>query len=118
MIVTQFQHFPDVGWLRRIEEAHFQALAEFFHDLKGSREQGIPLLERTACLYGANMGSANAHSNVNLPMLLAGGGFKHAGLLGFDTHKNYPLANLYVSMLQRLGLEIDKFASSTGTMRA
>jgi hypothetical protein len=50
-------------------------------------------------------------------MLLAGGGFKHAGLLQFDTKKNYPLPNLYVSMLQRMGLEIDRFASSTGTMR-
>ena len=44
-------------------------------------------------------------------------GFKHKGLLAFDTQKNYPLPNLYVSMLQRLGLEIDRFASSTGTLR-
>ena len=57
------------------------------------------------------------HSNVNLPVLLAGGGFRHAGHLAFDTKKNYPLPNLYVSMLQRLGVEADKFASSTGTMR-
>ena len=49
--------------------------------------------------------------------LLAGGGFKHAGHLAFDTKKNYLLPNLFVSMLQRLGLEVDRFASSTGTMR-
>jgi len=42
-------------------------------------------------LYGTCMGSANAHSNVNLPVLLPAGGFKHAGLLNFDTKKNYPL---------------------------
>ncbi|MBI3875026.1 MAG: hypothetical protein HY300_03500, partial [Verrucomicrobia bacterium] len=59
----------------------------------------------------------NSHSNVNLPVLLAGGGFKHGQHLGFDTTNNYPLANLYVSMLQRLGLETDKFSTSKGTMR-
>ncbi len=103
--------------LRRIEEAQFKALAGLLAGLKGAKEGGQTLLDRTMVLYGTCMGSANAHSNVNLPMLLAGGGFKHAGLLAFDTKKNYPLANLYVSMLQRLGIEADKFASSTGTMR-
>jgi hypothetical protein len=63
------------------------------------------------------MGSANSHSNVNLPVLLAGGGFRHGQHLAFDTENNYPLSNLYVSMLQRLGLPIDKFSSGTGTIR-
>jgi hypothetical protein len=63
------------------------------------------------------MGSANSHSNLNLPVLLAGGGFRHAGFLDFDRKKNYPLPNLYVSMLQNLGLPVDRFASSSGTMR-
>jgi len=63
------------------------------------------------------MGSANSHANTNLPVLLAGGGFKHAGHLAFDAKKNYPLPNLYVSMLQRLGIEADHFATSKGTMR-
>jgi Protein of unknown function (DUF1552) len=103
--------------LRTIESAQFRALAGLLAGLKGSREGGATLLDQTMVLYGTCMGSANAHSNVNLPMLLAGGGFRHAGLLAFDTRKNYPLPNLYVSMLQRLGLEVDKFASSTGTMR-
>ena len=68
-------------------------------------------------LYGTCMGSANSHSNVNLPVLLAGGGFKHGQHLAFDQTNNYPLTNLFVSMLQRMGLEADRFASSTGTMR-
>jgi hypothetical protein len=103
--------------LRKIESAQFQALADLLGGLKGAKEGSETLLDRTMVLYGTAMGSANGHTNNNLPVLLAGGGFKHAGLLPFDTHKNYPLANLYVSMLQRLGLEIDRFASSTGTMR-
>jgi len=103
--------------LKKIETAQFQALAGLLAGLKAATEGGGTLLERTMVLYGTCMGSANGHSNNNLPVLLAGGGFKHAGLLAFDKQKNYPLANLYVSMLQRLGLEIDRFASSTGTMR-
>ena len=60
------------------------------------------------------MGSANSHSNVNLPVLLAGGGFKHGQHLAFDTKNNYPLANLYVSMLQRLGIETSEFSTVEG----
>ena len=56
-------------------------------------------------------------AKTNLPTLLAGGGLKHGQHLAFDTQRNYPLPNLFVSMLQRLGIETDKFASSTGTMR-
>jgi hypothetical protein len=103
--------------LRKLETAQFEALAGLLAGLKRTKEGDETLLDRTMVLYGTCMGSANAHSNVNLPVLLAGGGFKHAGLLAFDTKKNYPLPNLYVTMLQRLGLEIDRFASSTGTMR-
>ena len=68
-------------------------------------------------LYGTPMGSANSHSNVNLPVLLAGGGFKHGQHLAFNKENNYPLANLYVSMLQRLGLETDQFSTGKGTLR-
>ena len=50
-------------------------------------------------------------------MLLAGGGFRHGQHLAFDAQHNYPLPNLFVSMLQRFGLEVDRFASSTGSMR-
>ena len=103
--------------LRRIEEAQFGALAEFLHGMGAAKEQGASLLDQSAVLYGTNMGSANAHSNDNLPVLLAGGGFKHAGHLAFDKKKNYPLTNLYVSLLQRLGVEAGNFSSGTGTMR-
>jgi hypothetical protein len=68
-------------------------------------------------LYGTPMGSANSHSNVNLPVLLAGGGFKHGQHLAFDTKNNYPLSNLYLSMLHRLGIEAGEFSTSKGTMR-
>ena len=69
-------------------------------------------------LYGTCMGSANSHSNVNLPVLLAGGGFKHGQHLAFDPQNNYPLTNLYLSMLQRLGHRDRQHSRRpTGTMR-
>ena len=68
-------------------------------------------------LYGTCMGSANSHSNVNLPVLLAGGGFRHGQHLAFDQQNNYPLTNLFVSMLQRLGIETNEFSTGKGTFR-
>ena len=51
-----------------------------------------------------------------MPVLLAGGGFRHGQHLAFDQKNNYPLPNLYVSILQRMGMEVDQFATSTGTL--
>lgn len=99
------------------EERQFGALAKFLTALSESKEGDASLLDRTMVLYGTCMGSANAHSNVNLPTLIAGGGFKHGQHLAFDKTNNYPLTNLYVSMLQRLGIESGEFSTGKGTMR-
>jgi len=103
--------------LKAIDEWHMKLLANLFTDLKNIREDGETLLDRTMILYGSNLGNANTHVTTNLPTIFAGGGFKHGQHLAFDTEHNYPLPNLFVSMLQRFGLEAGKFASSTGTMR-
>jgi hypothetical protein len=107
---------PKLAQLRVIDSWHMRLLADLFKGLKGVQEGGETLLDRTMIFYGSNLGDANAHSTTNMPALFAGGGFKHAGHMVFDRKQNYPLPNLFVSMLQRLGLETDKFASSTGTM--
>jgi hypothetical protein len=103
--------------LKAIDEWHMKLLHDLFSQLKAAREDGDTLLDRTMILYGSNLGNAHAHTTTNLPTIFAGGGFKHGGHLGFDQDRNYPLPNLFVSMLQRMGFETDKFASSTGTMR-
>jgi hypothetical protein len=103
--------------LKVLDEWHMKLLANLFTDLKAVSEGGESLLDRTMILYGSNLGDANAHSTINLPTLFAGGGFRHGQHLAFDQAQNYPLPNLFVSMLQRMGLEEDKFASSTSTMR-
>ncbi len=98
------------------ETQQFDALNDFLTALTSVKEEGQTLLDRTMVLYGTCMGSANSHSNVNLPVLLAGGGFKHGKHLAFDQKNNYPLTNLYVSMLQRMGVETSEFSTSKGTM--
>ena len=103
--------------LKVLDEWHMKLLDKLLGDLKAASEGGERLLDRTMILYGSNLGDANAHSTVNLPTLFAGGGFRHGQHLAFDRGQNYPLPNLFVSMLQRMGLEEDKFASSTGPMR-
>jgi hypothetical protein len=115
--ITHHGGRPEViAELRGKEEGQFDALNDFLNGLSEVKEEGQPLLDRTMVLYGTPMGSANSHSNYNLPVLLAGGGFKHGQHLAFDTKNNYPLTNLYVSMLQRLGIESDQFSTSKGTM--
>jgi hypothetical protein len=116
--ITHHGNRPEVlSELRSKEEGQFDALAGFLKVLSEAKEQGDTLLDRTMVLYGTCMGSANSHSNSNLPVLLAGGGFRHGQHLAFDKDNNYPLANLYVSMLQRLGIETREFATGKGTMR-
>jgi hypothetical protein len=103
--------------LKTIDEWHMKLLADLFTQLKAVGEAGDTLFDRTMILYGSNLGNANTHVTTNLPTLLAGGGFRHGQHLVFDKERNYPLPNLFVSMLQRMGVEATKFASSTGTMR-
>ncbi len=103
--------------LKTIDQWHMRLLAGLFAGLKSVREEEACLLDRTMIFYGSNLGDANAHSTTNLPILFAGGGFRHGQHLEYDTQQNYPLPNLFVSMLQRMGLDAASFASSTGTMR-
>lgn len=115
--ITHHGNRPEVLLeLKGHEERQFDAFNHFLKSLHTAKEQGQSLLDSTMVLYGTCMGSANSHSNKNLPTLLAGGGFKHGQHLNFDKENNYPLSNLYVSMLQRLGLEVDAFSSGKGTM--
>jgi hypothetical protein len=116
--ITHHGNRPEVlAELRGKEEAQFDSLANLFKILSETKEEGQSLLDRTMVLYGTCMGSANSHSNYNLPVILAGGGFKHGQHLAFDKDNNYPLTNLYVSMLQRLGIETREFSTGKGTMR-
>jgi hypothetical protein len=112
-------HGKDPGKLEQlkiVEREIMKTLAGLLARLRQSREDDSDLLDRTMVFLGSNLGDGSSHSVKNLPVLLAGGGFRHGRHLAFDPQDPPPLCNLYVSMLQRLGIEADKFSSSTGTL--
>jgi hypothetical protein len=103
--------------LAAIDRWHMRLLAELLTKLRGAGEGASTLLDRSMVLYGSNFGDANKHTTNDLPVLLAGGGFRHGQHLAFPGERNYPLPNLFISMLQRMGIETDRFATATGPMR-
>jgi hypothetical protein len=102
--------------LKVVEMEIMKAMADFLTKLKETKEDGGSLLDRSMVFFSSNLGNASNHASTNMPVLFAGGGFKHGRHLAFDPKTSTPLCNLFVSMLQRLGLEVDRFSSSTGTL--
>jgi hypothetical protein len=100
-----------------IERALMRTYGEFLGKLQATKEDGATLLDLTMVLIGSNLGNASSHDNRNLPIILAGGGFKHGAHLSLGGEHDYPLSNLFVSMLQRLGIETSTFGTGTGTMK-
>lgn len=105
--------------LIKLDTYQIEQFVRFIEKLSKLEEGGQPLLEQTTVLFGSGMGNANSHTNTNLPVLLAGGGFEHGRMLAFDQKSKHrpPLTNLFVSMLQQFGMETDQFATSTGSLR-
>ena len=102
--------------LALVENEIIGAWGEFLRSLNGTSDVGGSLLDNTTVLLTSNLGNASNHDNKNMPVLLAGGGFEHGQHLAFDRNQNYPLPNLYLSVLQQTGLQVERFATSTGTM--
>ncbi|MCB1210644.1 MAG: DUF1552 domain-containing protein [Verrucomicrobiales bacterium] len=108
----------NIDQLLQLEEYQMQQFARFLAKLKSIPDGDGTLLDHTMVLFGSGMANANAHTNTNLPVILAGGGFKHGEYKALPTSglDRRPLCNLYLSLLQRFGLEVDKFGTSTGTL--
>ena len=105
--------------VKQLEDADRQQMVLFrklIQNLAAKREDEARLLDRTLVLFGSNMGDANKHDNTNLPILLAGGDLKHGQHHAFKGDHDKPLCNLFVSMLQHMGVEAEGFGSSTGTL--
>ncbi len=108
---------PDkIQMLAIIEQEEMRLFYELMQKLESVREGEHSLLDQTAILIGSNLGNASSHSNSNLPIIAAGGHFRHGQHLAFDVDNSPPLCNLLVSYLQHLGLETDRFATGTGTL--
>lgn len=102
--------------LAMIELEEMKLFAQFMEKLEGVKEGGHSLLDQTAIFSGSNLGNASSHNNSNLPVIAAGGRFKHGQHLAFDQEKAPPLCNLFVSYLQHLGIEADAFSTGDGTL--
>jgi hypothetical protein len=113
------QQQSSIDALITLETYQIEQFVRFVEKLASLQDAEQPLIDQTMVLFGSGMGNANSHTNTNLPVVLAGGGFQHGRLLAFDAKSpdRPPLTNLFVSMLQQFGIETDRFATSTGTLR-
>jgi hypothetical protein len=102
--------------MAKINAFHVSLFAYFVEKLKATPEGNGTLLDHSVYLYGSGMGNPNVHDHVNLPIVVAGGG---GGLKG-GRHIKYaeptPLANLHLTLLEKVGVRMDAFADSKGTI--
>ena len=104
-----------IGQLKRIETEIVEAFGGLLNELAARNDSDGNLLDSTTVLFGSNLGNANAHTSHDLPVLLAGGGYQHGGHIVHEG-ENAPLCNLFVTLLQTMGVETDAFGQSTGTL--
>jgi hypothetical protein len=101
----------------RINRFHVSLFAEFLAKLRATPEGGGTLLDHSLLLYGSGMGNPNRHDHDNLPILVAGGA---AGRMKGGRHirfaKPTPLANLHLTLLNKVGVRLDSFGDSRGTV--
>ena len=102
--------------LKIIETEILKCFDGFLTRMAQPREAGGRLLDQTSVLFGSNLGNANAHDPSNLPIILAGGGYDHGRHVAYNRRNNTPLCNLFVSMLNNIGIETESFATSTGEL--
>lgn len=110
------QNPQKIEQLRIIERAEIAVFRDFLASLRDTKEAGRSLLDSTQVLIGSNLGDASGHGTTNLPILLAGGGYKHGRHIAGDVNNNTPLAKVFVNMLQRFGVETEAFGSGAGTI--
>ncbi len=106
-----------IARMAKINQFHVSLFAEFLAKLRATREGDGTLLDHSLVLYGSGMGNPNVHDHTNLPVLVAGGaagGMKGGRHIRFA--KAVPLANLHLTLLDKVGVRLEKFADSNGTV--
>lgn len=104
-----------IARMAKINAFHVSLFAEFLQKLKATKEGEGTLLDHSLYLYGSGIGNPNIHDHTNLPILVAGGtayGMKGNRHLKYE--KPTPLANLHLTLLDKVGVKLDKFADSNG----
>jgi hypothetical protein len=106
-----------IARMAKINAFHVSLFAYYLEKLKSTPDGAGTLLDHSVVLYGSGMGNPNVHDHVNLPIIVAGGG---AGRMKGGRHITYaeptPLANLHLTLLEKVGVRLDRFADSQGTI--
>ncbi len=105
-----------IAQLQRIETEILKCFGGLLDGLKEKQESGKSLLDSTSVLFGSNLGNANSHDTKNLPVFLAGGGFKHREVVDFEPARNIQLSNLFLAMLNNMGIAAESFGQSRGAL--
>jgi len=105
-----------IAQLRQLETEIVKRFGLLMDSLDSQKENDSSLLDQTQILFGSNLGNANSHNAENLPILVAGGDFAHGSHIAHDEKHNAPLCNLYLSLIQQMGVETDQFGQSTSTL--
>jgi hypothetical protein len=105
-----------IASLITLEQYQIEHFGKFLTRLSKMNDGERTLLDSTAVLFGSGMGDANVHKNSDLPVILAGGGYKHGEFRVVPSQglNKVPLCNLFVDIAQRMGVELEAFGSSTG----
>jgi hypothetical protein len=116
--LTHHGNDPDkIAKVAKINQFHVSLFAEFLEKLHKTAEGEGSLLDHSLYLYGSGMGNPNVHDHTNLPILVAGGA---AGRMNGGRHIKYarptPLANLHLTLLDKVGVRLDSFADSHGKL--
>lgn len=117
--ISHHQGEPEkVAKVAKINQYHMQMFAKYLEKLQSTRDGDGTLLDSLTVMYGAGIADSNSHSPYNIPVVLAGGG---AGAIKGGRHvsfKSTPLANLHLTLLDQLGVHVDKIGDSTGPIDA
>ena len=107
-----------IARMAKINAFHVSLFAYYLEKLRSTPDGAGTLLDHSVILYGSGMGNPNVHDHVNLPIIVAGGG---AGRMKGGRHITYteptPLANLHLTLLEKVGVRLDRFADSQGTIK-
>jgi hypothetical protein len=105
-----------IASLITLEKYQIEHFGKFLTRLAKMNDGDRTLLDSTAVLFGSGMGDGNTHKNSDLPIILAGGGYRHGEFrqVPREGMNKVPLCNLFVDIAQRMGVEIEQFGSSTG----
>ena len=105
-----------IAQLRVIETEIVKRFGDMLTQLRARSDGPGTLLDQTAVLFGSNLGNANSHVAKNLPILVAGGGFSHGQHIAHDEEHNAPLSNLFITLLQRMGLPVEAFGQGSSAL--